>query len=120
MRCKYFGRIASSIHDIKGMLTKACNIPCRNKLVVTATVRCNNGMMSDKNYVMRAYKKLFHTKNITQINIGKGQHYSKLNRVKGKLYVSTMYRPRGLIMKLYSPTSSNGCTRYAFYNLVLV
>ena len=41
-------------------------------------------------------KKLFNTKNITQIKIGKRQHYSKLNRVKAKLYVSIMYQLRGL------------------------
>ena len=58
---------------------------------------------------MRAYKKLFNTKNITQIKIGKRQHYSKLNRVKAKLYVSIMYRLRGLVMELYTLPSSNGC-----------
>ena len=35
--------------------------------------------------------------------------YSKLNRVKAKLYVSIMYRLRCLIMELYIPPSSNGC-----------
>ena len=58
---------------------------------------------------MRAYKKLFNIKNITQIKIGKIQHYSKLNRVKAKLYVRIVYRLRGLIMELYTLTSSNRC-----------
>ena len=58
---------------------------------------------------MCAYKKLCNIKNITQIKIGKRQHYSKLNRKKAKLYVSIMYRLRGLIMELYILLSSNGC-----------
>ena len=58
---------------------------------------------------MRAYKKLFNTKNITQIKIWKRQYYSKLYRVKAKLYVSIMYRLRGLIIELYTPPSSSGC-----------
>ena len=63
---------------------------------------------------MRAYKKLFNTKNITQTKLGKRQHYSKFNRVKAKLYVSIMYRLRGLIMELYILPSSNGCDSSLF------
>jgi len=47
-------------------------------------------------------------KNSAQKILGKRQHYSKLNRVKAKLYVSKTYRLRGLIMELYIPPSSNG------------
>ena len=70
-----------------------------NVIVIAAT----------NNYVMRAYKNYLIPKNITQIKIGKRQHYSKLNTAKARLYVSIMYTVRGLIMELYTLPSSNGC-----------